>query len=71
MLTDLGLTVARNIPVETWAGIATGLYKLHGGVVRDLSGRIIAHLALPASTALSAVPGLGLLGSAINTAPTA
>lgn len=67
MLSDLGLNVARSIPVEHLAGLMTGALSLHGGVVRDTGGRIVSHLVIPAaSSALGAVPGVGLLGSVIN-----
>lgn len=66
MLLDLGLTVGRNVPAETWAGLASGLYRLHGGVVRDLSGRIVTHLALPASLLGTAVPGLNIFGAVVQ-----
>ncbi|MGE4546095.1 MAG: hypothetical protein AB7D06_18555 [Pedobacter sp.] len=46
MLTELaGFTLKRSIPDNTFAGIVTGAYKIYGGVVRDNSGRIVAHLA--------------------------
>lgn len=68
MLTDIGLTVARQIPPETLAGLASGLYSLHGGVVRDVGGRIVSHLVTSgAPTALgNLIPGLGLLTSLVQ-----
>jgi len=38
MLADLGLSVARQIPVETLTGLVSGMYSLHGGVIRDAGG---------------------------------
>lgn len=62
MLEGLGLTVARAIPAEALIGLASGSLTLHGGVVRDAAGRIVAHLALPAATAaFKSVPGVGLV----------
>jgi hypothetical protein len=68
MLADLGLTVARQIPIETLTGLASGMYSLHGGVVRDAGGRIVSHLVTSGgATAISSlVPGLGLLGQALQ-----
>ncbi|MGJ7580936.1 hypothetical protein ACSFA3_12210 [Variovorax sp. RHLX14] len=67
MLSDLGLTVARSIPVEQLMGLMTGTLSLHGGVIRDAAGRIVSHLVIPsASSALGAVPGVGIVGSIIN-----
>lgn len=41
-------------------GLATGALSLHGGVIRDQVGRIVAHLAMPAATsAFKSVPGVG------------
>lgn len=62
MLDALGLTVARAIPTEALIGLVSGSLTLHGGVVRDAAGRIVAHLALPAATAaFKSVPGIGLV----------
>lgn len=67
MFSELGLTVARSIPVEQLMGLMTGTLSLHGGVIRDAGGRIVSHLVMPAaSTAFSSVPGLGAVGSIIN-----
>ncbi|MCV2219003.1 hypothetical protein [Thauera sp. Sel9] len=67
MLTDLGLQVARSIPTDQLAGLATGTLKLHGGVIRDTAGRIVSHLAMPASSGLfNGIPGLGAVGTIIN-----
>lgn len=62
MLQDLGLTVLRAVPTDTLLGLATGAFSLHGGVVRDGAGRIVAHLAMPAVTAaFNSIPGIGLI----------
>ena len=67
MLSELGLSVARSIPVEQVIGLATGNLSLHGGVIRDAAGRIVSHLAMPASAGLlGAVPGLGAIGSVVT-----
>lgn len=68
MLADLGLTVARQIPMETLAGLAGGMYSLHGGVVRDAGGRIISHLVTSGAPAAmsSLVPGLGVLSEVLQ-----
>lgn len=68
MLADLGLTVARQIPIDTLTGLVAGMYSLHGGVVRDAGGRIVSHLVTSGgSTAISSlVPGLGVLGQALQ-----
>jgi hypothetical protein len=64
MLADLGLNVARSIPADLLPGLMSGAYTSHGGVVRDLTGQIIAHLALPSSSMVSStanlVPGVGV-----------
>jgi hypothetical protein len=44
-----GMTVARGIPLEVYEGLTTGLYKLHGGVIRwapgtEFGGQIVRHL---------------------------
>lgn len=62
MLAQLGLEVARAIPAQTLLGLVNGSMSLHGGVVRDTAGRIVAHLVMPAATApFNAIPGVGLL----------
>jgi hypothetical protein len=67
MLEELGLTVTRAIPPETLLGLVSGSLSLHGGVVRDAAGRIVAHLALPAATgAFKAIPGVGLVSELIT-----
>jgi hypothetical protein len=66
MAAGLGLEVARMIPKNTMLGLLSGAYKLHGGVVRDMGGRIVAHMAIP-STVVSLVPGLGWVAEAFQT----
>ncbi len=66
MLDQLGLIVSRSIPPETMAGLLTGAYKLHGGVVRGAGGRIVSHLSTPAAdAAFSLVPGGNLVSGLI------
>lgn len=66
MLTDLGLTIARQIPVEMIGGLLSGGYSLHGGVIRNGAGQIVAHLATVGTSGLtSLVPGLDVLSSAV------
>ncbi len=67
MLTEFGLNVARSIPIEQVLGLATGNLSLHGGVIRDAAGRIVSHLAMPASTSLlGGLAGVGPLGAAVG-----
>lgn len=67
MLDSLGLVVSRVVPPEALSGLLSGTLSLHGGVVRDTAGRIVAHLAMPAATsAFNAMPGMGLLSSLIT-----
>jgi hypothetical protein len=65
VLTDFGLTVTRSIPIEQLGGLLSGVYSLHGGVIRDGAGRIVSHLVSNgAPNALaSLVPGLNTLSS--------
>lgn len=66
MFAELGLNVVRSIPLEQVLGLASGNLSLHGGVIRDAAGRIVAHLAMPASTGLlGGLPGLGTIGSIV------
>lgn len=67
MLPELGLTVLRQIPVEYLGGLLTGAYSLHGGVIRDSGGRILAHLVSGGATdaLLELVPGASSISSAI------
>lgn len=68
MLADLGLTVTRQIPLETLIGLVSGSYSLHGGVIRDAAGRIVSHLVTSGAlgAASSLVPGLGVLGQVLQ-----
>lgn len=67
MINEAGITVLRQVPAEYWAGIASNLYSVHGGVIRDQAGRILAHLAMPAISApLQLVPGLNLIPELIQ-----
>ena len=66
MLSQLGLTLARQVPIEMIAGLLSGSYSLHGGVVRNGAGQIVAHLATVGTSGFtSLVPGLNALSSAV------
>ena len=69
MFSELGLAVTRQIPVDQMLGIVLGSHSVHGGVIRDGLGRITSHLVNGGATSLasSLLPGLGTLGSLINT----
>lgn len=48
MLSELtGFTLSRTIPDNVLNGVLSGAYKIFGGVVRDNSGKIVAHLINP------------------------
>lgn len=68
MLADIGLTVARQIPIETLTGLVSGMYSVHGGVVRDAGGRIVSHLVTSGGSAAvsSLIPVVGVLGQALQ-----
>jgi hypothetical protein len=68
LLADLGLVVAREIPLNTLAGLLTGSYSLHGGVVRDAGGRIVSHLITsgPFDLVKTLVPGVNTLTSLVG-----
>lgn len=67
MFGTIGLTVLREIPVQTVAGLLTGAYRLHGGVVRDAGGRIVAHLLATSPDALKGIiPGVNVLSSLVG-----
>ena len=54
MLAELvGFTLTRTIPDRVLLGVLSGAYKIYGGVVRDHSGQIIAHLVQGAGSALN------------------
>jgi len=67
VLTELGLTVTRSIPLEQLGGLLSGAYSLHGGVIRDGAGRIVSHLVSSGTpnALTSLVPGLNTLSSVI------
>ena len=45
MLSELaGFTLSRTIPDNILSGVLSGAYKIYGGVVRDNSSQILAHL---------------------------
>lgn len=45
MISELaGFTLSRTIPDSAMMGVLTGAYKVYGGVIRDKSGQIVAHL---------------------------
>lgn len=70
MISGVALEVARAIPTEYLPGLISGVYKLHGGVLRDGAGRIVAHLVMPemaTAAASSLVPGLNVISSLITT----
>lgn len=62
-----GWILTRGIPYETWIGLATGRYTIHGGVIRwaagtARAGQIVRHLIIPVGTDLSnVIPGLGFI----------
>lgn len=67
MINELGISVLRQVPAEYWAGIASKFYSVHGGVIRDQTGRILAHLAMPAASApLQLVPGVNFIKELIQ-----
>ena len=70
MLGEIGLSVVRTIPMGMLPGIVSGAYSLHGGVVRDGAGQIVAHLisssVSSASSLANLVPGVSMLSSAIS-----
>lgn len=66
MSIELGSTVVRELPLETLSGLASGALKTYGGVIRDEGGRIVAHLAMPAVSALNMVPALKVAGAAFD-----
>ena len=68
MLTELGLTVSRQIPIEFLGGLLSGAYSLHGGVIRNGTGQIVAHLVSGGATSAltSLIPGVNVL-SALGT----
>ena len=66
MISELGFTVARQIPFEMIGGLLSGAYSLHGGVIRNGAGQIVAHLASTGGSGLiGLVPGLDVISSAV------
>ncbi len=58
-----GWTVARAIPTDVWAGLVTGQYTLHGGVIRYAActaraGQIVRHLIPAVADPFCAIPNL-------------
>lgn len=67
MLTELpGLILSRTIPDHCLFGVVTGTYRVCGGVIRNASGQIVAHLVNSGSSALGATPFSAAV-DAINT----
>lgn len=65
MLTSLaGLTLARTIPADCLLGVLSGAYQVFGGVIRNQSGQIVAHLVNAGSAAASMSPPGMLVGVA-------
>lgn len=61
------LVVQRSIPTDVLAGLATGQFSLHGGVIRDSAGRIVRHLVSAApGTALNPFGMLNAVPSLVN-----
>jgi hypothetical protein len=61
-----GWTIARAIPYETLVGLATGQYRLYGGVIRwaagtPNAGQIVRHLIPVGSNPLGIIPGLDFI----------
>ena len=71
MISELaGFTLSRAIPDNVMMGIITGAYKVYGGVVRNDSGQIVAHLvnAATSSNLLSLVSSpVSMVLSGVNT----
>ncbi|MCV2370229.1 hypothetical protein [Roseateles oligotrophus] len=65
MIGVAGVAVSRMIPKDVLLGLLSGAYRLHGGVVRDMSGRIVSHLVVP-SNALNLMPGLSWIAEAFQ-----
>lgn len=66
-----GWEVTRVIPHDVLMGLATGQYKLYGGVIRwaagtENAGQIVRHLLPASSQLLNFVPGLSFIPGIIN-----
>lgn len=67
MLSELpGFILSRTIPEHCLWGVATGAYKVFGGVIRDNAGRIVAHLINTGAPVLGGNP-LAPIVDALNT----
>jgi hypothetical protein len=67
MLTELpGFVLSRTIPEHCLLGVATGAYRVCGGVIRNTSGQIVAHLINSTPHLLSANP-LSAAAEVLNT----
>lgn len=70
MISELaGFTLSRTVPDNVLLGVMSGAYKVFGGVIRNDSGQIVAHLvdaANPISLATSLFPPLDMAISAVN-----
>ncbi|HEY7156645.1 MAG TPA: hypothetical protein VH575_21935 [Gemmataceae bacterium] len=62
----LGFTFTRTIPSKVLFGVLTGAYRVYGGVVRNNSGQIMAHLVNGVSPLSLTQPANAVFG-AINT----
>ena len=61
-----GFTLTRAIPDQALVGVITGAYKVCGGVIRNSSGQIIAHL-VNGSSPLPMINPVGTTLKGINT----
>lgn len=67
MIAELaGFTVSRVIPDKCLIGILTGAYEVCGGVIRDNSGQIVAHL-VNAGNPLTMLTPVGKVLETVNT----
>lgn len=67
MISELaGFTVSRVIPDKCLIGIMTGAYEICGGVIRDNSGQIVAHL-INVVNPLNLMPPVNNALGALNT----
>jgi len=65
MLTELpGLVLSRTIPAHCLSGIVTGAYQVCGGVIRNASGQIVAHLINGGASIAGATPLAGVSAAA-------
>ncbi|GIZ51105.1 hypothetical protein [Noviherbaspirillum aridicola] len=64
MISELaGFTLSRTVPQHVLYGVVTNAYKICGGVIRNPSGQIVAHL-INAGSSLAAAPAIPLAGPA-------